>query len=573
MQWLIIIAGTIFLSKTSYDIFIASSLRPAVKCCLLALFVSGTFLLARIFYCLLGRILLERVKPRLTLAFMCGILVTGGLTVTINGLFLKEPAVASFPQSPGPRKAGDALTRNVVIVLVDCLRADHLGCYGYERKVSPFIDRIARGGTLFENCIAPAPWTIPSVASFFTGVYPQEHGVNEFGNIIPGNLVSIQERMEQHGVSTAAFITNDYLRPDFGFAKGFSHYADHYLAPELKEYVASRLFFLNALLHFKNEMFCPYSVDPGGTKWWSIGFPPFNHKKRSAERVTDDVLHWIGSHRDKSFYIYLHLMDVHAPYDATWYPLFDEKLYAVQDEKEKLINTYDGRITYVDQQVKRIWEELARLHLLENTLFIITADHGEELYDHGGIGHCTTLYDELIRVPLIVNNPALAGRGRKVEQQVQLIDLPVTILDFWNIELPEHMRGRSLVPLLESTSPPPEPAYALSYTTRGRKSLKTEEGRALWKKQIWSRGDSVTSLRVDNQWKIIMGDNGLSELYNMEEDGGEQNDLSASEQGVFEDVKEKLIQKTAGLESFGAQEVQQELSPDTRNKLKALGYL
>jgi len=374
-------------------------------------------------------------------------------------------------------------------------------------------------------------------------------------------------------VRTAAFITNDYLKPHIGYAKGFSHYADHYLDPALKDYVSSRLFFLNALLHFKNEIFYPYSVDPGGTKWWSIGFPPFNHHKRSAERVTDDALQWIDSHRDKAFYIYLHYMDVHSPYDAIWYPLFDEEVYAEQDEKEKLINTYDGRITYVDQQIKRIWEALARLHILENTIFIITADHGEELYDHEGIGHCTTLYDELIRVPLIMNNTFPAGVRRKVEQQVQLIDLPVTILDFLGIELPEQMRGKSLVPLLESTPPLSEPAYALSYTTRGRKSLKTEEGRALWEKQIWSQGDILTSLRVDNQWKIIMGDNGLCELYNMEKDGKEQNDVKTSEQGIFEDLKKKLEQKTAALQNFETKKVQQELSPDTRNKLKALGYL
>jgi arylsulfatase A-like enzyme len=112
--------------------------------------------------------------------------------LAIDALFLKEPAAAAFTHSPGSKRGGAHLTRNVITIVVDCLRADHLGCYGYGKKTSPFIDRIAQAGALFENCIAPSSWTIPSVVSLFTGIYPQQHGVNEFGSIIPGDLVSIQ---------------------------------------------------------------------------------------------------------------------------------------------------------------------------------------------------------------------------------------------------------------------------------------------------------------------------------------------------------------------------------------------
>jgi arylsulfatase A-like enzyme len=140
-------------------------------------------------------------------------------------------------------------------------------------------------------------------------------------------------------------------------------------------------------------------------------------------------------------------MDVHCPYDTIWYPPFDKEVYPSQDEKEKLINIYDGRITYVDRQIRRIWEELVKQNLFDNTLLLITADHGEELYDHDGTGHCTTLYDELIRVPLIMINHALPGSGQKVEEQVELIDLPMTILDFLDLSVPKKIEGQSLLSL------------------------------------------------------------------------------------------------------------------------------
>ncbi|MBW1824640.1 MAG: sulfatase [Deltaproteobacteria bacterium] len=573
MQWIVITVGAIFLSKTYYDISISSSLSMFTKLFIFVLFAIGALFIALIFHNFLYRIILNRVKPKLTYAILFVICLSGGCLFTLNAFNIPAYSISSLQQPIKSQNGESGITKNVIIVVVDCLRADHLGCYGYSKNTSPFLDRIARSGTIFEHCIAPSSWTIPSVVSLFTGVYPQQHDVNDFGTIIPGNLVSIQELMEKRGVSTAAFITNDFLKPRFGYAKGFSHYFDHYLEQEFREYLASRLFFLNALLHFENEIFYPYSVDPGGARWWSIGFPPFNHKKISAERITDDVLKWIDVHKDRSFYIYVHYMDVHSPYDTVWYPLFDSEIYSAQNLKEKLINTYDGRIAYVDQQIKRIWEELFKLNISDDTLLIITADHGEEFYDHEGTGHCTTLYDELIRVPLIMINTSFAGVRRKVEKQVQLIDLPMTALDFWDVDSPEQMKGESLLPMIGDSLHLSGPTYALSYTTRGRKNLKTEEGRELWEKKVWNQGGILTSLRVDNEWKIIIGDDGQSELFNLQEDEREKSNLKEINQGVFANLSEKLIEESSKLKKFTSKQKKLELSPDTRNRLQALGYL
>ena len=572
-QWTIITVGTIFLSKTAYDVFIGSSLSMVARLCLFMLFALGALSIAVVFHKLLNRILLNQIKPKLAYAVLFAILLSGGCLYTLSVFQTKNHFISSLPKTAKSQKGESKIVKNVIVILVDCLRADHLGCYGYTSNTSPFLDRIARSGITFENCITPSSWTIPSVVSLFTGVYPQQHGVNEFGTVIPKSLFTLQEVMENQGSKTAAFITNDYLRPHFGYAKGFSRYFDHYLEQSFKEYIASRLFFLNALMYFKNVLLYPFSVDPGGARWWSIGFPPFNHQKISAERVTNDVLKWIQIHGDKPFYIYLHYMDVHCPYDTIWYPLFDRDIYASQDEKEKLINIYDGRIAYVDQQIKRIWEELIQLNLSDSTLFIITADHGEELYDHEGIGHCTTLYDELIRVPLIMVNPSLPGTGQRVKKQVQLIDLPVTILDFLNLKVPKEMVGQSLFFLISDPPDLSEPAYALSYTTRGRKNLKTGEGRALWEKKVWDQGVILTSLRVDNEWKIIDGDDGRTELYNLKEDAKEQNDLREVDRLMVEDLKKKFMKKVSGLKSFTPTQEKLGLTPDTRDRLRALGYL
>jgi arylsulfatase A-like enzyme len=573
LNWFCIILGAILLSKTGYDVFFRSPLSIPVRGVLAVLTGGVLFLLARLFYNLLNSLLSARLKPNLASSFSGSILLVSGVVFTFNGFTTDYHPLSLPPHSAAAQQANGAAGRNVIIFLVDCLRADHLGCYGYSKETSPFIDSLAESGVMFENCIAPSSWTIPSVVSLFTGVYPQQHGMNSFGPLLPDGLATLQESMQHQGMTTAAFITNDYLKPRLGYGKGFSYYYDHYLEQTFMEYVASRLFFFNALLHFKNNLFYPRSVDPGGARWWSVGFPPFNHEKRSARRVTDDAIQWLDSHHAQPFYLYLHFMDVHSPYDTIWYPLFDRERYDSQSEREKLINTYDGRIAYVDQQIKRIWEALVRLGVSENSLVIVTADHGEELYDHEGTGHCTTLYDELIRVPLIMINSSFPGEGRRMQTQVRLIDVPPTILDFLGLPVLAQMRGKSLLPSLTNAVPLPQPAYALSYTTRGRKSLKTEEGRNLWEQKVWDQGIVQESVRAGNEWKAILGSDGNTELYNLKEDEGENTNVEAVERDKVTALQKKLDEELAGSSNFTPRQEKLELSPDARNKLKALGYL
>jgi arylsulfatase A-like enzyme len=170
-------------------------------------------------------------------------------------------------------------------------------------------------------------------------------------------------------------------------------------------------------------------------------------------------------------------------------------------------------------------------------------------------------------------SPLSPGEGRRVKTQVQLIDLPPTIIDFFGLPVPEQMEGRSLFSLLNSTEANLLPAYALSYTTRGRKSLNTEEGRALWEQKVWDQGIVLESLRSNNEWKIITGNDGRMEFYDLKEDPKETTDVKEVEQSKALDFKKRLAEESAELENYVPGQEKTELSPDTQNKLKALGYL
>jgi len=325
-------------------------------------------------------------------------------------------------------------------------------------------------------------------------------------------------------------------------------------------------------LHFTKDNLSP-SLDQSAKKWWSFGAPPFNHGKISAERITNDVLQWIDSHRDNPFYLYVHYMDVHSPYDGKWYPLFNSKIYPTQSRKEKIVNIYNGRIVYVDRQINRIWEYLNQTNLSKNTLLIITADHGEEFFDHERRGHNHTLYDELIRIPLIMSCNSFSEIGRIVKKQVQLLDLPITVLNFLNIEAPEHMKGQPLIPLRVDSSHLSDRTFALSYTSKGLINPKFAKGQSLLFKDYSKSKVILESLRVNNEWKIIMGSDGRVELYNIAGDEKEKNNLNELNHPMIDTLRNNLLEYTSQLNRFDSKKEEHILSPDARNRLKALGYL
>lgn len=305
---------------------------------------------------------------------------------------------------------------NVVLICLDTVRADHLGCYGYEqRDTTPFLDAMAERSLLFEDASATACWTKPSVPSIMTGLLPLQHGVyrgssrdaaGTYSDVLPDEAVTLAEVFESRGYQTGAFVRNSQLRAGMGFEQGFDVYRDE-------------------------------AGDAREIRW----------------RATD----WLNA-RDagRPFFLYLHYLDAHWPYDVPdeyagrftdleaanrirsgdWRNLRDSvndgdrELSA--EELDSLIATYDGAIRYLDDQLSLLWDELERSGLTENTVICVVADHGEEFMEHGKLGHGHGLYENLLAVPFLLHVP---GRdAERVSQRVSLADLFPTLLSAAGIQ-------------------------------------------------------------------------------------------------------------------------------------------
>ncbi|MFH1789239.1 MAG: sulfatase [Candidatus Altiarchaeota archaeon] len=309
---------------------------------------------------------------------------------------------------------------NVVLISLDTLRADHLSSYGYPLNTSPHIDDLAAKGILFENAISQASWTMPSHAALFTSLYPSDMELFYFPypGLISDNVTVLTELLKAEGYATAGFHGGSFLSEGFGFSQGFDVYKSN--GPRMED-------------------------------------------------NTRDIYSWLSENHDKKFFLFLHNFNVHGPYTPpktytryfTNYStptdlkshiidvqrLYDEKGGIPPENKSSLdyiISQYDGEIAYVDHLLGQFIGELVRYGLLNNTLIIVTSDHGEEFLEHGHFDHVRTLYDELVRVPLIVWAPTLP-EGRRVSKQVMLVDVMPTVLDLLGIKYSGDVRGLSLV--------------------------------------------------------------------------------------------------------------------------------
>ncbi len=294
---------------------------------------------------------------------------------------------------------------NVVFIVIDALRQDHLGCYGYERNTSPFMDALAKEGVIYKNAYSSSPWTKPSMASFLTALYPNNHRAINSGDMLPESVLTISEIFKNEGCSTF-FLGggNTYLGKRFQFHQGFDSY--------------------------------------------------FNERINAA-RLTDQFLSLIPKLKKRRFFAYIHYMDTHLPYKQNkYYDFFvqnkgthhfepgkfshkDIKRLTISNtlsaaDKEYLIALYDGQIRFVDENIGRILSMLKSNHMLNDTLVVVTSDHGEEFWDHDHFEHGHSLYDELIRIPLIIAGNNVKPSERK--DPARSIDLLPTVLEIIDIK-------------------------------------------------------------------------------------------------------------------------------------------
>ena len=458
-----------------------------------------------------------------------------------DGLLLIGPVIEAErpagavgrPDKPGRR---DAPPENVIIYMTDAMRADHLGCYGYQRPTSPNIDRFAAQALLFENAIAQAPWTTSSVASMLTGVYPNTHHVTLPQHALPASLATIGDILHDAGFMTAAFITNAAAGEAFGLARGF---AEHRL---LKASVDKRT------VH------------------------------QLSDRLNEEVFSWLDGREDdgRPLFLYVHATDTHSPYTPP--PEFAGRFLAVSDPGEldmpegmpllaepgnpparplidKLIGLYDAEIAFNDHNFGLFLSGLRDRGLFDGSLLIFLSDHGEEFYEHGGWQHMRALYAESVRIPFIVKLPqATPPRRGRTSTLAQQVDLLPTVLAVLGLDVPPQVEGRDLIAALDRGEGG-RPAQGFSYFDRRSR-----------------KGVSV----VDGDWKMIqirLQDEPLPapELYNIARDPGERLDVAAAHPEVLGYLRSVLELHERAATGLAAGEA--DIDDDLRRELKALGYL
>jgi arylsulfatase A-like enzyme len=390
---------------------------------------------------------------------------------------------------------------HVILVSIDTLRADHLGCYGYARDTSPRLDELARDAVVFRQAIAQAPSTLPSHASMLTSLLPSHHGASVAnGTALSADAVTLAEVLRAAGYRTASFNGGVQLDSLYGLDRGFETWR---------------------------------SARPGdaGAEVLTGDIDRFDHV---VEQATD----WIGAVRPDPFFLFLHTYETHHPYtpDAETLAPFDadyrgdlpdrvglELLHAVnhgamrldEDDLRHVVAAYDAEIRSVDAALGRLLDFLRSEGLYDRTLLIVTSDHGEEFGEHGFVGwHSHSLHDELLRVPLVVKLPGSRLAGRAVADQVRGIDLAPTILDELGIAPPDAFEGASVGPLMESDAPLAPRASV------GRQDVVAT--------------DEAWSLRTP-EWKWIRG-----RLYQLSADPGETVDVASRHAGVEAAMRAQL---------------------------------
>jgi len=445
---------------------------------------------------------------------VCVALVTAALCVSAGG--------CNRPAQERP---------NVLLISIDTLRADHLSCYGYARETSPYLDAFARDAVLFENAYAQASFTLTSHMSIFTSLFPTSHDVTE-GRKLSARVPLLAEVLKDAGYATLGFYGGYWLDPTYGFARGFDRYEQHHGGEEAREKTGSAL------------------AEMAGT--------------------------------DRPFFLFFHLMDVHSgPLEKKGQPLYnappayrdfflphpeldttrylsrhiyEDRIALTEKERANVVAQYDGGILYADWIVGQLLQKTKELGLYEPMLIVVTSDHGESLGDHGTFKGHGLLWENGLRVPLVVKLPnrhttRAQWQDERLRYRVQLIDIAPTILSVAHLDIPASVQGRSLL-------------------TAGDRVVLAQRVR---------RRPGGTAL-VDGRYKLVGGGSKWS-LFDLVADPDELHSLHARRPNLVRTMRGKLKALSRELRNTRDLLAQEEadtpvmLDQDTREKLRALGYL
>lgn len=410
-------------------------------------------------------------RPLLMLAFVALILL--GLYQTID---IRRPdrPVGHIGQIAGLRDRDDV---NVVVVLVDTLRADRLSAYGYDRKTSPVMDGLAETGIRFSNTLAQSTWTKTSMASMLTATYPVKNRITRFNHVIPEGATLMSEIFHDAGFQTVGIWRNGWVKDNFGFNQGW----DAYIKPR------------GTRPDFNKN---PSSVKLGGTD----------------QDILNAAVQFVRSAGDKRFLLYLHLMDVHQY-------VYDDSV----DFGRTYSDIYDQAIHWVDGNVGTLVAVLQQRGLMKKTILAVVADHGEAFLEHGTEGHAVNLYTEVTQVPFILALPFRLEKPLVIDTPVENVDIVPTLLDLVGLPPLPEADGTSLVPLIEAAGRGEAPA-----------TLKGHEERVSFLDRNWGRPylDPLPYLMVERggfRLHIHEGEEGQpgsAKLFDIRKDRGETTDVA-----------------------------------------------
>jgi arylsulfatase A-like enzyme len=465
---------------------------------------------------------------------------------------------------------GPAVRRpNVLIYMIDTMRADHTSLYGYTRDTTPFLKKLGATGVVFDDCQAQATWTKASTASLMTSLYSFTHGIVNDYDTIPKGAYTLAEQLRAAGYVTASMVANPFAGRTTGLQRGFDYMLEY-----------------PAVLRNRSE-----TIDRG----------------TDSAAVNKIVMPWLQQHRDEPFFLYAHTTDPHAPYrppppfdakfgNPTESAEFDRTYMQLRNQREygggtvinrascrksgvdpdrfitQAIDRYDGEILHNDKTFEVLVGKMKELGVLDNTLIIVVSDHGEEFWDHGWTAHGHSVYQELTHAALLMWNPKLLPAARRVAEPVQLIDVMPTVLDLLGLRAPTLIQGQSLLPL------------ARGQAFRRRAPVMTSRfahpGAQATGPVVENRTNSFAL--IDSKWKLIYRDNakevGINrvELFDRSSDRAETKNIAAQRPRDVERMMEEVgkwigaqKQIRAVLGSTGKSVLDQQ----TIEQLRSLGYL
>jgi arylsulfatase A-like enzyme len=398
---------------------------------------------------------LQSWLPRSFPLMMGLVLVLAGFVIVGDRLKLARESGRPLPPRNSP---------NVLVIVLDTVRADRLSVYGYERPTTPNLERLSKRAIRFDNARATAPWTLASHASMFTGQWPHEL-VDEWMTPLRGNLPMLAEYVGAHGYATAGFVANlVYCSQESGLARGFTHYED-YILEKLAPLRTSGL--VERTTTMISEVIDVFDIVPLRPlrnlviRWFVI------NQRKNAESINRALLDWLGNRREphRPFFAFLNFLDAHQPYVLPEGALHRFQTYSATSDEYRAVyevwevldktklpracitlarDSYDDCLSYIDEQLGNLFDELQRRGVLDQTLIVVTSDHGEGLGEHNLFDHGESLYRFEIRVPLLFVPPSGLRSSAVVDETVSLRDLPATIVNLVGQDNGSPFPGESL---------------------------------------------------------------------------------------------------------------------------------